>query len=87
MDESVPVSAPPLILFGIVGDLPTLHLYGQNTVLGMGNQEIALAILFVAKSVGSEPGARIENDKVILKNFGQLVEHSDLGLATWVLQH
>jgi hypothetical protein len=68
MNKATVVRATPLTVRWIERNFPApLNFNCKNTVLGVRDQEIALAILLISQPVGTQPRTRVKDMKGVIK--------------------
>ena len=78
------IAACPSVGARIVGDRAAFHFEGQHPEFGMGDDEIAFAVYFLAIWFQPEPRPRIEHDEGIIQHGFQPPEHLALRAAQHV---
>ncbi len=71
----------PLPDAGVVADRAALHLEGEHAVVGVGEDEVGLALLRATVLAGELPGDRVERNDVICRLVAEALEELALGVA------
>ena len=84
VNYAVFVRARPLIASRIKVDATTLHLNGEDPEALVRNNEITLAILFVAEPVNRQPGAGVEDMVFVGQLAGEPIVDLHFRTTSWI---